>query len=88
MMKKNIPGFSDFLVVFQRSGSLYKTKAQKNKLSIVNNTCTLCVASPYKIFFYIIKTRIQQLFNRYKYRKHEIRFDSPCIHGSRIILPQ
>ena len=50
-MKKNIPGFSNFLVVFQRLGSYIETKAQKNKLSVVNYTSTLCVASQYKIFF-------------------------------------
>ena len=85
-MKKNILGFSDFMVVFQRSCSYIKTKAQKNKLSVVNYTCTLCVASQYKIFFHIIKTQIQRLFNRYRYRKYEICFDSQCIHGSRIIV--
>ena len=85
MMKKNIPGFSDFMVVFQRSCSYIKTKAQKNKLSVVNYTCTLCVASQYKIFFYIIKTRVQRLFNRYRCRKYEIRLDSHCLHGSRMI---
>ena len=90
IMKKNIPGFSDFLVVFQRS--YIKTKAQKINFlsSIILYVPVLYVllANKYKIFFYIIKTRIQRLFNRYRYRKHEISFDSHCIHGSRIILPQ
>ena len=51
IMKKNIPGFSDFLVVFQRLCSYIETKAQKNKLSAVNYTCTLCVASQYRFSF-------------------------------------
>ena len=82
-MKKNIPVFFDFLVVFQCS--YIKTKAQKNKLSVVNYTCALSVASQYKIFFYIINAQIQRLFNRYRNRKYEIRFDLHCLHGSRII---